>query len=262
MHGSNNNIQRVFQEAFSAADIAQALPSFDGAASGEEVRAIMEERSWDVAGVRTGGFVTGFVELSALGSGPCADCARPLDDSLVVADTLPLAPLVLRLKEQPRLFVRSLGQIGGGVSRFDMQRPAGRMWLFGVVTLIETRFSRMIADRCGNDAWQAFVSAGRLQKTQELLAERRRRDQQVSLLDCLQFSDKIQIIAENEQLRSLTRFTSRRQVKEVGKQLEMLRNNLAHSQDIISGDWDTIVVLAEQLDSVLDGPRAAAEGAS
>jgi hypothetical protein len=206
------------------------------------------------ASVRTGGFVSGFVEPADLGSAACGECARPLDDSLVVADTLPLAPLVLRLKEQPRLFVRSLGQIGGVVSRFDMQRRAGRMWLFGVVTLIETRFSRMIARHCGEGAWQAFVSAGRLQKTQELLAERRRRDQPVSLLDCLQFSDKIQIIAKNEQLRSLTRFTSRRQVEEVGKQLEMLRNNLAHAQDIISGDWDTIVVLAERLDSVLDGP--------
>jgi hypothetical protein len=45
-------------------------------------------------------------------------------------------------------------------------------------------------------------------------------------------------------------------VEDIGKQLEKLRNNLAHAQDIISNDWDTIVALAEQVDSVLDGPRA------
>jgi hypothetical protein len=36
--------------------------------------------------------------------------------------------------------------------------------------------------------------------------------------------------------------------------LEKLRNNLAHSQDIIAGDWDTIVALAENVASILDGP--------
>jgi hypothetical protein len=35
--------------------------------------------------------------------------------------------------------------------------------------------------------------------------------------------------------------------------LENLRNNLAHSQDIISCDWETIVMLATDLDGVIGG---------
>mgnify|MGYP002683884023 CR=1 FL=1 len=75
-------------------------------------------------------------------------------------------------------------------------------------------------------------------------------------------TDKAQIIARTELLRKLTRFESRRQVEEVGKRLEKLRNNLAHSQDIITNDWDTIVLLAENLDSVLDGPPGLRRGPS
>ncbi len=78
------------------------------------------------------------------------------------------------------------------------------------------------------------------------------------MADCLQFSDKAQIIARNEQLRTMTRFESRRQVEEIGKRLEKLRNNLAHSQDIIVDDWHTIVLLSENLDSVLNGPAGLA----
>jgi hypothetical protein len=74
------------------------------------------------------------------------------------------------------------------------------------------------------------------------------------LLDCLQFSDKGQIIARNEEIRGLTQFQSRRQVEQIVKQLERLRNNLAHAQDIIATDWDTIVLLAENLDDILLGP--------
>lgn len=116
------------------------------------------------------------------------------------------------------------------------------------------RFHRLIAERCPEEAWQQFVSPGRLQKAAELYDERSRRNQELSLLDCLQLSDKLQIVARNAELRSLTRFQSRRQINEATKMIEKLRNNLAHSQDIVSNDWDTIVVLSENIDNILDGP--------
>lgn len=78
---------------------------------------------------------------------------------------------------------------------------------------------------------------GRLQKASVLLEERRRRSQNLKLLDCLQFSDKAQIVARKAEIRALTRFASRRQVEETCRALENLRNNLAHSQDILSTDW-------------------------
>ena len=94
----------------------------------------------------------------------------------------------------------------------------------------------------------------RIEKARALLNERRRRLQELSLLDCLQLSDKTQIVARHPPLRNLTRFSSRRSMEEATKRLEKLRNNLTHSQDIVSSDWEAIVSLAENLDDILEGP--------
>ncbi len=250
----NHNLQRVFHQAFTALDIANPLPSFDDITPAVHAKAAMQAQDSVVAGVRRNGFLVGFVEADGLGDGPCGDFARPFDEPLVVDETMSLAPLVLRLNDQPRLFVASLGQVVAMVSRTDFQKPAARMWLFGMVTLLEMRFSRIIERFCPADDWKQYLSEGRLQKAQALLDERARCNQRVALADCLQFSDKATIIARKEQLRSRTRFSSRRQLESVAKQLEKLRNNLAHSQDIVAENWEMIVALSENMESVLNEP--------
>jgi hypothetical protein len=169
MVSTHDNLRRVFQEGFSIRDIAQTLPSFDGTTPCQQVQTIMSDKGFEVAGVRTDGITSGFVEISDLAGVCCGEVARRFDEAQLAAETLPLAPLVLRLKDQPRLFVVTLGQVGGVVTRFDMQKPPGRMWLFGMVTLIELRFGRMIEQHCPSGSWREFLSEGRQQKAQDLL---------------------------------------------------------------------------------------------
>jgi hypothetical protein len=119
------------------------------------------------------------------------------------------------------------------------------MWVFGIVTLIEIRCMELIERHCPADTWKKYVSEGRLQKAQALLDERSRRYQTVRLIDCLQFSDKGQIIARHEEIRQQTMFTSRRQAEDATKKLELLRNNIAHAQDISKDDLATIVQLCD-----------------
>jgi len=259
MSYDQENIRRVFRELFTARDIAEPLLSFDNSTSCKYVRSVLTEKQIDVAGVRTSGFVSGYVEIASLvHDGSCGDVARPINEDNAVDESLPLAPLVRSLKVQPRVFVSVLGQVCCVVTCDCLQKPPARMWLFGMITLIEMRFSRMIEQGCPNEAWKNYLSEGRLQKANDLRALRQSRGQHVTLGECLQFADKTNIIARNTGLRDLTRFQSRRDVESIGKQLENLRNSLAHAQDIISNDWETIVTLAEQLDSVLDGPMRSA----
>jgi len=119
------------------------------------------------------------------------------------------------------------------------------MWLFGIVTLVEMRFAELIERHCPADGWKKYLSEARLQKAESLLAERGRRNQTVQLFESLQHSDKGQIIARNEEVRRRTVFASRSQAEEVVKRLEQLRNNLAHAQDILTSDWNTIIQLCE-----------------
>ena len=249
-----HSLRRVFQQAFVVHDIAESLVSFDDSASAADVRSLMESMRFEVVGIRTDGRVSGYVERDDLGIGRCADFVKPFEEAQVILDSAPLPELVLRLRERRRLFVSVLGRVGGIVSRSDLHKPPVRMWLFGMVTLIEMRFSRLIERFCPHGEWKQFLSAGRIQKAEQLLQERIRRDQDLTLLDCLQLSDKAQIVARNAQLREMTRFESRNQLDKSAKMLEKLRNDLAHSQDIITSDWEVVVALSENLDQVLEGP--------
>lgn len=252
---SIENLRRVFVECFSAGDIAEPLASFDASTPAAEASAVMCARDFDVVGVRRNGMVAGYVERQNLGDGACGDRLESFDETSVISAAAPLAEVVLRLCRTPRLFVRNMGAVGGIVTTSDLQKPPVRMWLFGMVTLVEMRMGRLVEQLCEGESWRQFLSEGRLEKAAALLEERRRRSQNLSLLDCLQFSDKGQIIARSEAIRSLTRFTSRRQVEEMCKALENLRNNLAHSQDILACDWETIVMLSKELDGVISGTQ-------
>lgn len=238
-------VRRMFAETFTARDIARPLASFEASAPASEVRAFMAARGLDVVGVREDGLVAGYVAGDALGDDTCEAGRRDFDEAAVVDDTAPLLSVLRKLSRLPHVFVRVLGRVGGVIVPGDLQSAPVRMWLFGLLTLIEMHFTDLIERHCPGDAWKQYLSEARLAKAEQLLAERKRRNQGLRLLDCLQFSDRGQVIARNEALRRLTVFPSRSQAEETVKRLEQLRNNLAHSQDILVSDWDTIVGLSE-----------------
>ena len=249
------NLRRVFTDGFVARDIAEPLVSFDASTAASEVAAIMERRSFDVVGIRKEGVVVGFVGMADLCGTACGEHVHAVETETMVSETASFADVVLGLADSPRLFVRVLGAVGGIIAMSDLQKPPVRMWLFGMITLLEMRTTRLIELNCPGDSWKQYVSESRLQKAQALLEERKRRNQGVELLDCLQISDKGQIIARNEEIRCLTKMQSRRQTEQTIKMLESLRNNLAHSQDIISCDWETIVELCKDMERVIAGTK-------
>lgn len=256
------NLRRVFSENFVARDIAEPLASFDASASAEEAARLMDARGYDVVGVRSAGLVAGYVERGELGAGRCGDAMRPIAGDACIGDGAPLSAVVLGLAGAPRLFVRALGAVGGIVTLSDLQKPPVRMWLFGMISLIEMRTTRLIELKCGVEGWQRHLSENRLQKARDLLEERRRRNQDPGLLDCLQLADKGQIIARNEDVRRLTNFQSRRQVEQAIGMIESLRNNLAHSQDIVASDWATIVLLCQDVERIVAGTEAVQQALS
>src|SRR5688572_19977015 len=180
MDSSQTSLRRVFQQGFVVQDIARPLVSFDDFAPAPQVKEILDAKKHDLAGVRTDGVLTAVVEVGDLAGAACGQFAKPIDASLLVPDSMPLAELVLRLKDLPRLFVVALGQIGGIVSRLDLLQPPARMWLFGMITLLEMRFTRLIELQCPDESWKSSISEGRLRKAEALLFERQRVKQEVS----------------------------------------------------------------------------------
>ena len=195
------DIDKIFLRGLTVRDIAGPSPSFGFQTPAETVLAAMKLHQFHIAGVRENGFGTGYVEDSDLGTGSCGQCYHPIEKAKILSGDASLSDLVLALNQVPHLFVNFLGEISGIVTRADLQDPPVRMWLFGVITLIEMRFLTLIERRFPEDGWQKYLSNHRLEKAAALQAERQRRHQNPRLLDCTQVSNKAQIIVREAELR-------------------------------------------------------------
>jgi hypothetical protein len=248
-----DRLTKVFESAFRVEDIAESLVSFDAVLPAAETRQILEGMKYRVAGVREAGVISGWVPTSALSGGSVGDHRREFDPEEVVSGEASLSQAIRRLPGHDRLFVNVLGKVGGIITWTDLHKPPVRMWLFGMVTLIEMAFTRMIDSLYPDDSWTGIISEGRLRKARSLLAERQRRGESgtLRLVDCLQLSDKGQVLVRDEDARRILEFESRKEGERAVRRLSSLRDSLAHSQDIVTEGWDFIVRIAERVDDIL-----------
>ena len=250
MHATTR-LQKLFTEGFRALDIAEPLPSFDADRDAAEMRRSMEAMGTSVAGLRTSGHVRGYVLATDLDSGTAADRMRPFAEGQVLTDEAGLPAALEVLDREEYCFIATLGTVDAIVTRADIDKPAARMWLFGNITIIDMVMGWTIDQHYVGDRWRESVSEDRLQKAADLLAERRRLGHRVSLLDCLQLGDKIQILLKEPEFVVEAGFPSRRAAKEFAKRLQSLRNSLAHSQEILADDWPAIARLALRLPKLM-----------
>ncbi len=246
------HLRRLFLEGFSVMDIAEPLVSFDADSPAAEARMVLAENGLDLAGVRRAGLVKGYACSKDLMTGVCGDHVRPFTEDDLVADSEPLVAAIRSLAINQRCFVTVLGRAGAIITLHDLEKPAVRMLLFGMITLVETLIVRNIRHKFPDDSWKEDFSASRLAKAEELQQERLRRNSPAELLDCLQFSDKGQILLRDPEFLQAAKLPSRREGKKALKELESLRNNLAHSQAIVPDNWQRIAIFTGRLELLLD----------
>lgn len=154
------------------------------------------------------------------------------------------------LSDKEVVFLKTLGRVNAYVTLDDIQKAPVRMWLFGMLTIIEMFMSRVILAHFEKDEdWTKYVPKGRLAKAQELLDERVRRGQNPPLLECLQYGDKTEIFIKDDGLREQYITESKTTVRKLIKDFQELRNSLAHSQPILN--WQSVVHFAQRVDIIL-----------
>ena len=240
----NRNFRRMFVEIFTAKDLAEGLLSFDADSSCELVKRALKNQRGEVASVRISGSVQGYIRASDLGAGLCADRMKHFTVDQVVNGTATFGDVIHVLTRHDFCFVTVLNNITGVICRDDINKPMARMWLFGIVTIVEMRLLQLIQERFPNESWQQEVSDGRMEKAREIQAERQRRNVYCDLIDCLQLSDKAQILIQDPVAIERLGLESKSVAKKTVKRLESLRNHLAHAQDIVTHDWPQIARLS------------------
>ena len=239
---------RLFREAFTVLDVSHPVRAFGIDEASAAVRRIMDERSLDVACLREQGTIAGYVQREDLGAGSCGEHLRRFRPGQIVPADGSLSVLVRALTVHEFAFVAVLGEVAGVAGRESLNTPVARMWLFGIVTMSEMLLTRLIVKYYPGGEWRPLVSHGRLEKATALQRERERRGQHSGLLECLQLSDKGQILIEQPEILRALGFQSKSTAKGVVKELESLRNNLAHAQDIVTHDWAAIARLASRIE--------------
>jgi hypothetical protein len=251
-------LEHTFYAAFTVLDVADTLPVFECGADAVETRQSMEALHHGVAGVYEAGAPLGFVERKMLTGGMLGDHAVPFSDVPTLHFSDPLADAVAVLDASPFAFVTMMGRPQGIVVRAGFDKPAARMWLFGMLTILEMNMRNGIAILFPDDAWQPNLSAGRLAKARGLCDERIRRGVPCDLLDCIQMVDKAHVLLKDDDIRERMGYPSKRAATTVIKALESIRNHIAHSQSVVLHDWDAIVELTSSLGNIIKGGKLSA----
>ena len=246
---ARRRVQRFFTEAFTARDIAEPLASFDADSNPQRVLEVMEQKRLSVAGIRHAGLVDSYLRRADITAGLPLDQARQFSPDQLVSGDASLPEVVEVLIRHHHCFVSILGTVTGIITRSEMEQPLVRMWLFGMITILEMRLTEIVKELWPNEEWTSLVSRGRLEKARKLQEERSRRGQQVSLVDCLQLSDKGYLVISDPEYFRRFGLESKSQAQAAIRSLESLRNNLAHSQPITTQDWPQIVRMTQLVSS-------------
>ena len=250
---SQPHFRRLFAELFSAKDIADPLLSFDADKATIDVAKALEVYQQAVASVRIHGAVRGYLQKADIGERSkeaCAQHIRHFTVDQVIAGDAPISDVIHILTRHDYCFVELLGDIVGVIDRGCINKPLVRMWLFGIMTLVEIRLVDLIELHFPEQSWEAEVTPNRLEKARAIHEDRQRRGQHSRLIDCLQLSDKIQIMLNHQPTFDSMEFQSKKAGKRVAKEMEQLRNHLAHSQDIAEHNWAQIVRLTQRIDEL------------
>ena len=252
LKSSFGDLHRLFEQSITVRDIAEPLASFDRDYPAERARDFMASRGFDVVGVRREGSIEGYILQEDLTTGTVGDHLRELEDADIMRESDPLLRALESLKTRRWTFIRFLGDPSGIVTRGDLQKAPMRMWLFGLISILEMQMLRCIrAVEDSDDWWSTLLSDDRLAAAQRIFHERRKRNEEIFLSDCLQIADKAFIYKKNDDLFALTGLDSKRSWKDFMINVEELRNNLAHANDLGTDSWPEIAELAIKLERVL-----------
>jgi len=180
LKSSLRDLRQVFDRSVSVRYIAAPFVSFDAQRQAPEVWSFMEAKDFDVVGVRQNGTVIGYVHRADLREGTLEQYVRPFDEQLLVDDWSPMLTVLELLASFLQVFVVVMGDVSGIIIKGDLQKAPVRMWLFGVLSLLEMQFLRLIRAMYPQDTWQEIISATRLAKAEQLLQEGKRRNEAIT----------------------------------------------------------------------------------
>lgn len=250
---SFKELYRLFSNHILARELAEPLFSLDAGVDADHARTLMEKKGFDLAGIREDGEIIGFVLKDTLQSGNARTYLKYVDEAAMIDESDSMVEVFRQLELSPWIFVRFLGKPIGIITRADLQKAPSRMWLFGLISLLEMQMTKSIqVYQEVDDWWIDSLTEGRLEKAKVIYEDLCKRNEETSLLECTQLTDKFTIIGKSSHLLSATGFESeKKRWEKFGKKITELRDTLAHSAKLQTSSWGERLPLVAKLESVI-----------
>lgn len=245
------NLRQLFEQNINVSHIAESLYCFKVTDPILHIKNYMDYKDYDVVGIERSGVVVGYIQKEDFKKLPF-DLIRDFGPTEIVSDSTPLIQLLYMFKDTDRFFVLEANRVTKLVTLADLQKPPIRMLLFGMISLLEMHLLRLILYYYPDGTWKSVLTENRLAEARQLYNQRKARNEEIQLVDCLQLCDKKMLIIKSDLLRELFSFPSKNKGETFFTDLELLRNKLAHAQDLTMGtSWKEIIILIEKTEKIL-----------
>lgn len=252
-------LQEIFINKITTEYIFETLYSWKDSANMNYLSDEMNKKDFDVVGlINKNKIVIGYIEKSNLEDNGQLKILDFTNKNVILSST-PIVSLIERLSQNPYLFISKNGKIEGIVTRADINKPIVRIYLFSIISLMEMHLNYWINHHHEN-SWEAKLAEKRIESAKKIFEERTNENSELSLLDCIQFCDKRDILLNTLNFLETFNFSKKR-FKKTLNYLEDIRNELAHSQNKIipNQDWErfgstinTINVFLTQSESTIE----------
>ena len=250
LKSSIEDLREIFEKGIKASYITVPFCSFDESAIAQVVKKFLDENDYDVVGVRTNGIINGYAYRRDLTEGRISKYFKEFDPREILPDTISIPEVLKVIINSNHVFISSFGMVSGIITRGDLQKVPIRMWLFSLISLIEMQMLRIIRERFPENSWDKLISPGRKEKAKKLFRDRENKNEEIDLVDCLEFCDKYEIISKTKDLLEKLQY-DKKEFCTLLVGLRKLRDNLAHAQDIITANWPNIIILSKTAEEFL-----------
>ncbi len=249
-----NELQNIFIDKITTKLIYEPLACCKTSDNIFEVGLILENRDFDSIGViNEEGKKVGYILKSELNGHTIENCTNPFNSEILISDSTPISDLLEILSNKEFVYVLDRNEIEGIVTRADINKPIVRIYLFGMLSLFELHLNYWITKIYHDENWKELLSTPRVENAIKIFKDRQGKNDQLTLLECLQISDKKTILIKTESFLKTYEF-SKTKFKDLLEKTESIRNELVHSQNsIISNlDWKDFTYCIESIKLFLE----------
>lgn len=223
---SLERLQLLFEEQINVLPIAETILVFDQRNYREE----MEKRNFQTALLNVDGVLMKF----DIGD----ESPIPIPQEDIMPSETPLLVAFRMLIEKRRYFIEEDGEIAYIVTNTDLDKIPLRIGFFGLISILETHLKELIRKYIPN--WKDSISEKRFLSASSLYEWKKSREEEIDLVQCLQFGDLGSIFSKNQRFKKFDPEYSRDRFVKMMNDIGQLRDALAHSQGNLGFSWEEI----------------------